>query len=143
MASSVSLGKGAWDCDLNAEILPDKEAIVFEEMPTMDHPFEGLPTVPARKDGDHFAFYCQGCRYRVKGSVEETAGELKRRLWEGGCGRGGDMVTGRRKIIARCVGSIGARTLEKIKEAGLLLYHVLEEGLAKRPLRPRGRLCLH
>lgn len=100
----VSLGKGAWDCDTNSEIPPEKEvsvmglrelhcglwlplalmpsccnscseallnarpaawahspaplpfstlpafqAIVFEEIATMDFPFEGIPTVPPRK----------------------------------------------------------------------------------------------
>eukprot|EP00967_Tisochrysis_lutea_P031965 scaffold37735_cov17-Tisochrysis_lutea.AAC.1 len=64
-------GKGAWDCDTNSEIPVDKEvrpfpwsmswkcgrfalqAEVFEEIATMDHPFEGIPTVPPRKDVDH------------------------------------------------------------------------------------------
>ena len=40
------------------------QAEVFEEIPTMDFPFEGIPTVPPRKDMDHFAFFCDGCRYR-------------------------------------------------------------------------------
>ena len=101
---SVSLGKGAWDCDANREIPPEKEvrrcgaardepftrgvpslvaptrprrrgtlslpltpcaqAEVFEEIATMEFPFEGIPTVPPRKDMDHFAFFCDGCRYR-------------------------------------------------------------------------------
>ena len=30
----------------------------------MEFPFEGIPTVPPRKDNDHFAFFCDGCRYR-------------------------------------------------------------------------------
>jgi hypothetical protein len=30
----------------------------------MDYPFEGIPTVPPRKDMEHFAFFCDGCRYR-------------------------------------------------------------------------------
>ena len=74
--ASVSLGKGAWDCDLNVAIPPEKEvrtllklvdqtsclsityvrllqAEVFEEIATMDYPFEGIPTVPPRKDMDH------------------------------------------------------------------------------------------
>lgn len=29
------------------------QAEVFEEIATMDHPFEGIPTVPPRKDVDH------------------------------------------------------------------------------------------
>ena len=35
MAEGVSLGKGAWDCDANEEIPPEKEAEVFEEIATM------------------------------------------------------------------------------------------------------------
>ncbi len=89
MTEAVSLGKGAWDCDANCEIPPEKEvheallflgshdadethdagqrclsiayhrpvcaaqAQVFEEIATMDYPFEGIPTVPPRKDMDH------------------------------------------------------------------------------------------
>ena len=83
MTEAVSLGKGAWDCDANREIPPEKEvqtvpqaavtrmscresyvvashrnagcakAEVFEEIATMDFPFEGIPTVPPRKDMDH------------------------------------------------------------------------------------------
>ena len=45
-----------------AEIPPEKEAIVFEEIATMDFPFEGIPTVPPRKDMDRMAFFCGGCR---------------------------------------------------------------------------------
>ena len=81
-AASVSLGKGAWDCDSNTAIPPEKEvellhgmilyiqllrvilrpavvnlvdaqAEVFEEIATMDFPFEGIPTVPPRKDMQH------------------------------------------------------------------------------------------
>ena len=29
----------------------------------MDFPFEGIPTVPPRKDMDHLAFFCGGCRW--------------------------------------------------------------------------------
>lgn len=50
---NMSLGKGAWDCDENKLIPADKEAEVFEELSNMDMPFEGLPTVPRRKDMDH------------------------------------------------------------------------------------------
>ena len=45
-----------------AEIPPEREAIVFEEIATMEFPFEGIPTVPPRKDMDHLAFFCGGCR---------------------------------------------------------------------------------
>jgi hypothetical protein len=37
---------------------------VFEEVATLDHDFEGIPTIPPRKDTTHMAFYCEGCRYR-------------------------------------------------------------------------------
>jgi hypothetical protein len=40
------------------------QAEVFEEIATMEYPFEGIPTVPPRKDMEHFAFFCDGCRYR-------------------------------------------------------------------------------
>ena len=40
------------------------QADVFEEIATMDFPFEGIPTIPPRKDMEHFAFFCDGCRYR-------------------------------------------------------------------------------
>ena len=99
MSDGVSLGKGAWCCTENKEIPPEKEAEVFEEIPTMDFPFEGIPTVPPRKDMDHFAFFCDGCRYRVKATIDMTAKEVKKLLWEGGCGRGGEMSTGKRKLI--------------------------------------------
>ena len=101
------------------------QAEVFEEIPTDEFAFEGIPTVPPRKDMDHFAFFCDGCRYRcarplalhplaarsrrwclvrsVKGSITETAAAIKRRLWEGGCGCGADMTTGKRKVISRRV----------------------------------------
>lgn len=69
----VSLGKGAWDCDTNSEIPPEKEAFVFEEIATMDYPFEGIPTIPPRKDMDHMAFFCGGCRYRVTAYPDWTA----------------------------------------------------------------------
>lgn len=73
----VSLGKGAWDCDTNSPIPPEKEALVFEEVATMDFPFEGIPTVPPRKDMDHFAFFCGGCRYRVTGQPEWTVAKAR------------------------------------------------------------------
>ena len=104
-------------------LAPRSQAEVFEELPTEEFAFEGIPTVPPRKDMEHFAFFCDGCRYRrvlgraarsarpradtrcparsVKGSITETAATIKRRLWEGGCGRGGDMTTGKRKVISR------------------------------------------
>lgn len=85
--ASVSLGKGAWDCDTNTEIPPEKEAYVFEEIATMDHPFEGIPTVPPRKDMDHMAFFCGGCRYRVTAYPDWTAQQVKEALFKGGIAR--------------------------------------------------------
>ena len=40
------------------------QAEVFEEIATMEYQFEGIPTVPPRKDAEHLAFFCDGCRYR-------------------------------------------------------------------------------
>eukprot|EP00879_Flechtneria_rotunda_P005612 GHRR01005908.1.p1 GENE.GHRR01005908.1~~GHRR01005908.1.p1 ORF type:complete len:167 (+),score=52.41 GHRR01005908.1:99-599(+) len=87
MSGGVSLGKGAWDCDNNCEIPPEKEAEVFEEIATMDHPFEGIPTIPPRKDTRHMAFFCNGCRYRVTASPDMTVAEVKQALWDGGIAR--------------------------------------------------------
>ena len=36
-----------------AHTLPWCQAEVFEEIATMEFPFEGIPTVPPRKDMDH------------------------------------------------------------------------------------------
>ncbi|GFH06611.1 uncharacterized protein HaLaN_01271 [Haematococcus lacustris] len=58
--SGVAMGKGAWDCDTNRLIPPEKEAEVFEEIATMDYPFEGIPTVPPRKDMDHLELIYAG-----------------------------------------------------------------------------------
>ena len=85
--AGVSLGKGAWDCDTNTEIPPEKEAYVFEEIATMDFPFEGIPTVPPRKDMDHMAFFCGGCRYRVTAYPDWTAAKVKKALFDGGIAR--------------------------------------------------------
>jgi len=75
---------------------------VWEEIPTMDYPFEGLPTIPPRKDMDHFGVFCDGARYRVKGNIQMTALDLKKILWNGGMGRGTyfEYHGGKRKIIA-------------------------------------------
>lgn len=42
------------------------QAAVFEEIATMDFPFEGIPTIPPRKDMDHMVSLpdqrsAQGC----------------------------------------------------------------------------------
>jgi hypothetical protein len=83
----ASLGKGAWDCDANKEIPPEREAYVFEEIATMDFPFEGIPTVPPRKDMDHMAFFCGGCRYRVTAYPEWPVARVKQALFAGGIAR--------------------------------------------------------
>jgi hypothetical protein len=77
----------AWDCDTNTEIPPEKEAYVFEEVADMTHPFEGIPTVPQRKDVDHMAFFCGGCRYRVTAYPDWTALKVKEALFKGGIAR--------------------------------------------------------
>ena len=63
---------------------PQREAEVFEEVATMDLPFEGIPTVPPGKDRARMAFYCGAARYLVTASPEETAAEVKRKLFRGG-----------------------------------------------------------
>ena len=94
----------------------------------MEFPFEGIPTIPPRKDVEHISFFCDGCRYRcasvtplerlkrhgvalglrryptrrMKGGIDEKVAAIKQRLWEGGCGRGAEMSTGKRKVIERC-----------------------------------------
>lgn len=35
----------------------------------MEFPFEGIPTVPPRKDMEHFAFFFDGCRYRCRAGL--------------------------------------------------------------------------
>jgi len=86
-AAPVSLGKGAWDCDNNCEIPPDKEAEVFEEIATMDFPYEGIPTIPPRKNMTHMAFFCNGCRYRVEAYPDWTGKQVAEALWRGGIER--------------------------------------------------------
>ena len=81
------MGKGAWDCDKNVEIPAHLEAEVFEEIATMDLPFEGMPTVPPRKDMTHMAFFCNGCRYRVEAYPDWTAAKVKQALFNGGIAR--------------------------------------------------------
>lgn len=85
------------------EILPEDEARVFEEIATAnpgDETFEGIPCVQPRKDFDHLAFFFDGCRYRLKADVKEKCNDIKKRLWERGCGKGEPMTTGRRKTVA-------------------------------------------
>lgn len=99
----------------NAELLPSVQAEVFEEIATMDCPFEGIPTVPPRKDMDHMVpaflcvdfasscyavrrkratacckaqvFFCSGCRYRVTAHPNWPVHKVKQALYEGGISR--------------------------------------------------------
>lgn len=43
----------------------------------MDIPFEGIPTIPPRKDMEHMAFFCGPCRYRVTASPDMTAAQAR------------------------------------------------------------------
>ena len=54
----------------------------------MDFPFHGMPTVPPRKDMDHLAFFCGGCRCA---SVCVWVG-----VGVGGAGRAGGGIDGER-----------------------------------------------
>ena len=53
----------------------------------MDFPFEGIPTVPPRKDMQHMAFFCNGCRYRVEAYPDWTAERVAEALFRGGIAR--------------------------------------------------------
>ena len=54
----------------------------------MEHSFEGIPTVPPRKDVAHMAFFFNGKRYRVSATPNMTAREVKQALWAGGIAQG-------------------------------------------------------
>ena len=45
----------------------------------MEFPFEGIPTVPPRKNMTHMAFFCSGCRYRVTAAPSDTV----QKVWGG------------------------------------------------------------
>ncbi len=49
---------------------------MFEEIATTDHVFEGIPTVPLRKDREHMAAYCGACRYRVAATPDMTVEQV-------------------------------------------------------------------
>lgn len=51
----------------------------------MDFPFEGIPTVPPRKDMDHMAFFCGGCRWGWLGHIQLCGQGANRELER--CGR--------------------------------------------------------
>lgn len=42
----------------------------------MDFPFEGIPTIPPRKNTTHMAAFCNGCRYRVTASPDMTVAQV-------------------------------------------------------------------
>ena len=81
------LGKGAWDCDKNELIPPELESTIFEEQPTDEFNYEGIATVPIRKNMSHMAFFCNGCRYRLEAYPDWTARRVKEALFAGGITR--------------------------------------------------------
>ena len=83
----IGQGKGAWDCDRNCAIPPEHEALVFEEVPTDELYYEGIPLVPPRQNMTHMVVYLNGCRYRVEAYPDWTVGRLKQALWNGGIQR--------------------------------------------------------
>ncbi|KAL3147226.1 hypothetical protein ABBQ32_002721 [Trebouxia sp. C0010 RCD-2024] len=115
----VSLGKGAFDCDNNVEIPPESEAEVFEEIATMDFPFEGIPTIPPRKDMDHMAFFCEGCRYRVTAYPDWTAAKVKQALWKGGIERSNKPASKRNTPGLQKWQDLGCKCLIAIETAKL------------------------
>ena len=75
---------------------------MFEEIATAnegDFVFEGIPCVQPRTDYAHLAFFFDGCRYRILADVTEKCQDIKKRLWEKGCGKGEPMSTGRRRTV--------------------------------------------
>eukprot|EP00878_Enallax_costatus_P045881 GHUV01055403.1.p2 GENE.GHUV01055403.1~~GHUV01055403.1.p2 ORF type:complete len:123 (+),score=45.04 GHUV01055403.1:1487-1855(+) len=56
-------------------------------MATMDMPFEGIPTVPPRKNTSHMAAFCEGCRHRFTATPDMTVAQAKQALWAGGIAR--------------------------------------------------------
>mmetsp|Transcript_54410 Transcript_54410/g.172884 ORF Transcript_54410/g.172884 Transcript_54410/m.172884 type:complete len:175 (+) Transcript_54410:140-664(+) len=83
----VSLAKGAWDCDAKKPIPPEDEARVFEEVPSMEHSFEGIPTIGPKKDLRHMAWYCNGTRYRMEAYPDWLVSKCKEGLFKGGIRR--------------------------------------------------------
>lgn len=90
MSAPPSLGKGAWCCDTDTEIPPERECEVFEEMATDAIKFHGMPTVPPRRNHTHVAAFFEGRRFRVRVEHEsDTVEVVLRRMWDGGLGREG------------------------------------------------------
>ena len=90
MSAPPSLGKGAWCCDTDTEIPPERECEVFEEIATEAIAFHGMPTVPPRVNRTHVAAFFEGRRFRVRVEHEvDTVDAVLRRMWDGGLGREG------------------------------------------------------
>ncbi len=90
MSAPPSLGKGAWCCDTDTEIPPERECDVFEEIATEAIAFHGMPTVPPRRDRAHVAAFFEGRRFRVRVEHDrDVVGTVLRRMWDGGLGREG------------------------------------------------------
>ena len=70
---------------------------MFEEIATMDFPYEGIPTIPPRKDMDHFAFFCGGCRYRVTAFPDWPVSKV----CGGGCRGAGGVPLGALDLMLR------------------------------------------
>lgn len=90
MSAPPSLGKGAWCCDTDTEIPPERECEVFEEIATEAFAFHGMPTVPPRRNRTHVAAFFEGRRFRVRVDHDgDDVGTVLRRMWDGGLGREG------------------------------------------------------
>ena len=90
MSAPPSLGKGAWCCDTDTEITPERECEVFEEIATEAFAFHGMPTVPPRRNRTHVAAFFEGRRFRVRVDHDgDDVGTVLRRMWDGGLGRDG------------------------------------------------------
>eukprot|EP00793_Prasinoderma_coloniale_P006850 PRCOL_00001681-RA len=85
LPAALRKGYGAWDCDKNELIAPERECYVFEEIPTMDYPWEGMPTIPPHKDREHLTFFTEkDKRFRVRANPDEDVADVKRRMFDGG-----------------------------------------------------------
>ena len=83
----LGVGKGAWDCDTMREILPEEEPAVFEEVPTDEFQYEGIPLVPPRRQMTHMTAYFGGMRFRLEAYPDWTVAKFKQALFDGGVQR--------------------------------------------------------
>ena len=61
------------------------QCYVFEEIPNMDYPWEGMPTIPPHKDREHLTFFTEkDKRFRVRANPDEDVADVKRRMFDGG-----------------------------------------------------------